>query len=209
MSEELIEIKDSYWTIAGESEGNYSEKRSKFLSFAYPVTTEEEALGHVTAVRSLYYDARHVCWAYRLGADGSTTRANDDGEPSGTAGKPILGIITSLGLTEVIVLVVRYFGGVKLGTSGLIEAYREAALAALEPAERKEYILIEEIELHFGYELMGLVMRHVKELEAEVKAQDFRESCILRLQLRQAKIPELEQRLGAVYGLTIKHSSKD
>lgn len=209
MSEELIEIKDSYWTIAGESEGNYSEKRSKFLSFAYPVTTEEEALRHVAAVRSLYYDARHVCWAYRLGANGDTTRANDDGEPSGTAGKPILGIITSLGLTEVIVLVVRYFGGVKLGTSGLIEAYREAALAALEPAERKEYILIEEIELHFGYELMGLVMRHVKELEAEVKAQDFRESCILRLQLRQAKIPELEQRLGAVYGLTIKHSSKD
>lgn len=209
MSEELIEIKDSYWTIAGESEGNYSEKRSKFLSFAYPVTTEEEALGHVTAVRSLYYDASHVCWAYRLGADGSTTRANDDGEPSGTAGKPILGIITSLGLTEVIVLVVRYFGGVKLGTSGLIEVYREAALAALEPAERKECILTEEVELHFGYELMGLVMRHVKELEAEVKAQDFRESCILHLQLRKAKIPKLEQRLGAIYGLTIKQSSKD
>ena len=209
MSEELIEIKDSYWTIAGESEGNYSEKRSKFLSFAYPVTTEEEALAHVAAVRSLYYDARHVCWAYRLGADGDTTRANDDGEPSGTAGKPILGIITSLGLTEVIVLVVRYFGGIKLGTSGLIEAYREAALAALESAERKECILTEEIELHFGYELMGLVMRHVKELEAEVKAQDFRESCILYLQLRKAKIPELEQRLGAIYGLTIKQSSKD
>ena len=209
MSEELIEIKDSYWTIAGESEGNYSEKRSKFLSFAYPVTTEEEALRHVAAVRSLYYDARHVCWAYRLGANGDTTRANDDGEPSGTAGKPILGIITSLGLTEVIVLVVRYFGGVKLGTSGLIEAYREAGLAALEPAERKECILTEEVELHFGYELMGLVMRHVKELEAEVKAQDFRESCILYLQLRRAKIPELEQRLGAIYGLTIKQSSKD
>lgn len=209
MSEELIEIKDSYWTIAGESEGNYSEKRSKFLSFAYPVTTEEKALGHVAAVRSLYYDARHVCWAYRLGADGDTTRANDDGEPSGTAGRPILGIITSLGLTEVIVLVVRYFGGVKLGTSGLIEAYREAALAALKPAERKECILTEEVELHFGYELMGLVMRHVKELEAEVKAQDFRESCILYLQLRRAKIPELEQRLGAIYGLTIKQSSKD
>ncbi|WP_249107437.1 YigZ family protein [Porphyromonas sp. oral taxon 275] len=209
MSEELIEIKDSYWTIAGESEGNYSEKRSKFLAFAYHVTTEEEALAHVATIRGLYYDARHVCWAYRLGPDGGTTRANDDGEPSGTAGKPILGIITSLGLTEIIVLVVRYFGGVKLGTSGLIEAYREATLAALEPAERKECILTEEIELHFSYELMGLVMRHVKELEAEVKAQDFRESCILRLQLRQAKIPELEQRLGAIYGLTIKQSSKD
>ena len=128
---------DSYWTLAEPSEGEYSEKRSKFLAFAYPVTTEEEALARVAELRAKYYDARHVCWAYRLGPTGEPYRANDDGEPSGTAGKPIHGILVSQGLTEVIILVVRYFGGVKLGTSGLIEAYREAALAALADAPRK------------------------------------------------------------------------
>ena len=117
------EISDSYWTLAEPSEGEYSEKRSKFLAYAYPVTTEEEALERVREVRARYYDARHVCWAYRLGPTGEPYRANDDGEPSGTAGKPIHGILVSLGLTEVIVLVVRYFGGVKLGTSGLIDAH--------------------------------------------------------------------------------------
>ena len=106
------EISDSYWTLAEPSEGEFSEKRSKFLAYAYPVTTEEEALERVREVRARYYDARHVCWAYRLGPTGEPYRANDDGEPSGTAGKPIHGILVSLGLTEVIVLVVRYFGGV-------------------------------------------------------------------------------------------------
>lgn len=196
---------DSYWTIAEASTGEYSEKRSKFLAFAYPATTEEEALAYVAALKARYYDARHVCWAYRLGSAGDITRANDDGEPSGTAGKPILGILTSQGLTELIVLVVRYFGGVKLGTSGLIEAYREASLAALAEAKRLERILTERVELHFGYELMGLVMRHVKELEASVLEQDFRERCVLRVELRQAKLLELEQRLGSVYGLSIQY----
>ena len=184
------EISDSYWTLAEPSEGEYSEKRSKFLAYAYPVTTEEEALERVREVRTRYYDARHVCWAYRLGPTGEPYRANDDGEPSGTAGKPIHGILVSLGLTEVIVLVVRYFGGVKLGTSGLIEAYREAALAALTDTPRRECIL-------------------VKETEARVVVQDFRESCFLELEQRQGCAAELRSRLEQLYGVTLLPEAPD
>lgn len=195
---------DSYWTLAEPSEGEYSEKRSKFLAFAYPVTTEEEALARVAELRAKYYDARHVCWAYRLGPTGEPYRANDDGEPSGTAGKPIHGILVSQGLTEVIILVVRYFGGVKLGTSGLIEAYREAALAALEEAPRKECILQERLSVSFPYELMGPVMRQVKETEARVLLQDFRESCLLELEIRAGRLDELYTRLERIYGVKLK-----
>ena len=201
------EISDSYWTLAEPSEGEYSEKRSKFLAYAYPVTTEEEALERVREVRARYYDARHVCWAYRLGSTGEPYRANDDGEPSGTAGKPIHGILVSLGLTEVIVLVVRYFGGVKLGTSGLIEAYREAALAALADAPRRECILTERIRLTFSYELMGPVMRIVKETEARVVVQDFRESCFLELEIRASHFSDLFTRLERIYGIELKKES--
>ena len=201
------EICDSYWTLAEPSEGEYSEKRSKFLAYAYPVTTEEEALERVREVRARYYDARHVCWAYRLGPTGEPYRANDDGEPSGTAGKPIHGILVSLGLTEVIVLVVRYFGGVKLGTSGLIEAYREAALAALTDAPRRECILTERLRLTFSYELMGPVMRIVKETEARVVVQDFRESCFLELEIRASHFSDLFTRLERIYGIELKKES--
>ena len=201
------EISDSYWTLAEPSEGEYSEKRSKFLAYAYPVTTEEEALERVREVRTRYYDARHVCWAYRLGPTGEPYRANDDGEPSGTAGKPIHGILVSLGLTEVIVLVVRYFGGVKLGTSGLIEAYREAALAALTDAPRRECILTECLRLTFSYELMGPVMRIVKESEARVLVQDFRESCLLELEIRASHFSDLFTRLERIYGIELKKES--
>ena len=201
------EISDSYWTLAEPSEGEYSEKRSKFLAYAYPVTTEEEALERVREVRTRYYDARHVCWAYRLGPTGEPYRANDDGEPSGTAGKPIHGILVSLGLTEVIVLVVRYFGGVKLGTSGLIEAYREAALAALTDAPRRECILTERLRLTFSYELMGPVMRIVKETEARVVVQDFRESCFLELEIRASHFSDLFTRLERIYGIELKKES--
>ena len=201
------EISDSYWTLAEPSEGEYSEKRSKFLAYAYPVTTEEEALERVREVHARYYDARHVCWAYRLGPTGEPYRANDDGEPSGTAGKPIHGILVSLGLTEVIVLVVRYFGGVKLGTSGLIEAYREAALAALTDAPRRECILTERIRLTFSYELMGPVMRIVKETEARVVVQDFRESCFLELEIRASHFSDLFTRLERIYGIELKKES--
>ena len=128
---------DSYYTIADTAEGTYSELRSKFLAFAIPIQTAEEALERVAQYQKEYYDARHVCWAYRLGPDGAEYRSNDNGEPSGTAGKPILGQIISQNLSDTLVIVVRYFGGVKLGTSGLIVAYRTAALEALTAATRK------------------------------------------------------------------------
>ena len=197
------ETNDSYWTLAASAEGEYSEKRSKFLAYAYPVTTEEEALERVREMRARYYDARHVCWAYRLGPTGELYRTNDDGEPSGTAGKPIHGLLVSQGLTEVIVLVVRYFGGVKLGTSGLIEAYREATLAALEDAPRRECILTEQISITFSYDLMGPVMRVVKESDARILSQDFTDICRLELEQRQGRIVELRTRLEQIYGVTL------
>lgn len=199
----LTETNDSYWTLVAPTEGEYSEKRSKFLAYAYPVTTEEKALERVREVRARYYDARHVCWAYRLGATGELYRTNDDGEPSGTAGKPIHGILVSQGLTEVIVLVVRYFGGVKLGTSGLIEAYREATLAALEDAPRRECILTEQISITFSYDLMGPVMRVVKESDARILSQDFTDTCRLELEQRQGRIVELRTRLEQIYGVML------
>ena len=189
------ETNDSYWTLAAPAEGEFSEKRSKFLAHAYPVTTEEEALERVREVRARYYDARHVCWAYRLGPTGELYRTNDDGEPSGTAGKPIHGILVSQGLTEVIVLVVRYFGGVKLGTSGLIEAYREATLAALEDAPRRECILTEQISITFSYDL--------KESDTRILSQDFTDICRLLLEQRQARVVELRTRLEQIYGVTL------
>ena len=201
------ELNDSYWTLATPAEGEYSEKRSKFLAYAYPVTTEEEALERVREVRARYYDARHVCWAYRLGPMGEPYRTNDDGEPSGTAGKPIHGILVSQGLTEVIVLVVRYFGGVKLGTSGLIEAYREATLAALAEAPRRECILTEQISLTFSYELMGPVMRVVKESDARILSQDFTDICRLALEQRQGCAAGLRTRLEQLYGVTFLPAS--
>lgn len=194
---------DSYLTIAAPAEAQYTEKRSRFLAFAFPVTSEEEALSHVAELRRKYFDARHVCWAYKLGSKGERTRSNDDGEPSGTAGKPILGQITSLGLTQVFVAVVRYFGGVKLGTSGLIVAYREAAREALEAAEQKEKILYEELTITFGYPLLGDVMRMVKEAGAAIRMQDFVESCRLTVSLRGTDAAILRQRLSAIYGVAL------
>ena len=197
---------DKYRTVHKNTigEGFYSEKRSKFLAFVHHIDSAEEALEIIKHYKKKYYDARHCCYAYRLGADGAEFRANDDGEPSGTAGKPIHGILVSLGLTEVIVLVVRYFGGVKLGTSGLIEAYREAALAALKEAPRKECILQERLSVSFPYDLMGPVMRQVKETEAKVLVQDFRESCLLQLEIQAGRLDELFTRLERIYGVELK-----
>lgn len=194
---------DTYYTIEAEAEAQYSQMRSKFIAYVIPVETEEEALAEVARLRAQYYDARHVCWAYRLGADGERYRANDDGEPSGTAGKPILGQLTSADLTNIIAIVVRYFGGIKLGTSGLIEAYREATIAAIGEATRRTCIVERRLELSFGYELMGEVMRAVKESGARVIRQDFRESCSLELSLRADDAPALYERYDRLYGVTV------
>ena len=169
-------MRDSYKVLIKPSEGTYSELRSKFLSFAIPVRTAEEAMEQVAKYQKEYFDARHVCWAYRLGPEGEEYRSNDNGEPSGTAGKPILGQMVSADVSDLIILVIRYFGGVKLGTSGLIVAYRTAAAEALVAGEFEERLVEKQLRLTFGYEHMNMVMRMVKELEPRIVAQDYKDN---------------------------------
>lgn len=194
---------DTYKTITASGEGLYKEKMSKFLSFAEPCRTPQEALEIVKMYRNEYCDARHCCWAYMLGPERKDYRSNDDGEPSGTAGKPILGQINSFCLTNLVVIVVRYFGGIKLGTSGLIEAYRIAAQEALSVAPVEERLIEEELWVAFEYPLMGEVMRVVKEEGATVLEQDFQLSCRLHLSLRRGQMPHMRQRFEDLYGATI------
>ena len=194
---------DTYKTIMQTSEGLYKEKMSKFLSFAVPCSSAQEALDIVKLYRNEYCDARHCCWAYMIGPERKEFRSNDDGEPSGTAGKPILGQINSFELTNLVVIVVRYFGGIKLGTSGLIEAYRTAAQEALSVAQVEERLIEEELQVAFEYPLMGDVMRIVKEEGATVLAQDFQLSCRLHLSLRRGQMPHMRQRFEDLYGATI------
>lgn len=185
---------DVYKTIEKAGEGIYSEKRSKFLAFAIPVSTASEVKEQVEAYQKKYYDARHVCYAYRLGEKGELFRANDNGEPSGTAGKPILGQIDSRELTNVLVVVVRYFGGIKLGTSGLIVAYRLAAAEALDATEHVQKTINGEITLRFPYHLLNDVLRVVKEEEPKVVEQIFDNDCLMRLSIRLSSLPRLVQR---------------
>lgn len=169
-------MRDSYKVLTKPSEGTYSELRSKFLAFAIPVRTAEEAMEQVAKYQEEYFDARHVCWAYRLGPEGEEYRSNDNGEPSGTAGKPILGQMVSADVSDLIILVIRYFGGVKLGTSGLIVAYRTAAAEALEAGEYAERLVEKELKLTFGYEHMNMVMRMVKDLQPRIVSQDYKDN---------------------------------
>ena len=185
---------DTYKTIEEQGEGIYTEKRSKFLAFAIPVTTVEEVKEIVEVYQKKYYDARHVCYAYRMGERGDVERSNDNGEPSGTAGKPILGQIHSKELTNVLVIVVRYFGGVKLGTSGLIVAYRLAAAEALEAVPHIEKTINEEITLRFSYPLLNDVLRIVKEEAPRVVEQTFDNECVVRLSMRLSRMPRLVER---------------
>ena len=163
-----IPMSDTYKTISSPAEGIYKEKGSKFLSFAIPVKTAEEIKEIIKEYRKQYYDARHVCYAYMLGAEHKDFRANDDGEPSGTAGRPILGQINSRELTDILVIVVRYFGGVLLGTGGLVVAYKEATADALNQAEIIEKTVDEVISVRFDYLLMNDVMRIIKDTGAQI-----------------------------------------
>ena len=185
---------DTYKTIDVASEGIYSEKRSKFLAFAIPVLSLDDIKQKVEAYQKKYYDARHVCYAYRLGERRELFRANDNGEPSGTAGKPILGQIDSRNLTNILVIVVRYFGGIKLGTSGLIVAYKTAAAAALDATEYIEKTINEEILLKFSYPLLNDVLRIVKEENAHIVEQFFDNECIIKLSIRLSCMPRLRER---------------
>lgn len=197
---------DSYKTIKEMSEGTYSEKRSKFLAFAIPVSSLDEIKEHVAAYQKKYYDARHVCYAYMLGHERLIFRANDNGEPSGTAGKPILGQINSNELTDILIIVVRYFGGIKLGTSGLIEAYRAAALEAIQNAEIITKTVDLEISFMFEYPFMNSVMKIVKELEPRIVSQSYDTDCLMTLSIRMDSMPNLRARLEKVDTLRIIES---
>ena len=185
---------DTYKTIEEQGEGIYTEKRSKFLAFAIPVQSLDDVKREVEAYQKKYYDARHVCYAYRLGERRELFRANDNGEPSGTAGKPILGQIDSRELTNVLVIVVRYFGGIKLGTSGLIVAYKAAAAEALDATEHIEKTINEEITLKFSYPLLNDVLRIVKEEAPRIVEQVFDNECVVRLSMRLSRMPRLVER---------------
>ena len=192
---------DTYLTVARLSEGLYKEKMSKFISFAVPVSTLDEAKEAIARYQKEYYDARHVCWAYMLGAARTEFRANDNGEPSGTAGKPILGQINSFGLTNVLIVVVRYFGGIKLGTGGLIEAYRAAAADAIRANEIVECLVEEDVRIFFEYPFMNDVMRIVKEENATIISQYFDLDCDMTLRQRRTMLPRLRERLSKVESL--------
>lgn len=192
---------DSFKTISSPSEGYITEQRSKFISYAIPVETAEEVKEHVDFYRKKYYDARHVCWAYMLGADRTVFRANDDGEPSSTAGKPILGVINSNELTNILILVIRYFGGVKLGTSGLIVAYRAAAQDAVANAEIIEKTVDEDITVVFEYPFLNGVMKIVKDDNPQIISQNFEMDCEMTLRIRKGEAEKLRIKLEKVESL--------
>lgn len=191
---------DNYYTIKGSGSSKYTEKMSRFLSFAVPVRTADEARQVVKRYQNDYHDARHVCWAYMLGADRKEWQLNDNGEPSGTAGKPILGQINSLELTDVLVIVVRYFGGIKLGTSGLIAAYREAARLALEDAGRKVCRVMRRVRVGFSYETADSVMRIIKNPEVTILEKAFDNMCHAVIEFPLDAGDELLGRLSKVEG---------
>ena len=191
-------MEDQYHTISENSvgEGYYTEKRSKFLAFAHHVETVEEVKSIVSAYRKQYYDARHCCYAYMLGPEQKAFRANDDGEPSSTAGKPILGQINSAGLTDILIVVVRYYGGVNLGRGGLIVAYRTAAADAIANATIEVRQVEETIKYDFTYPMMNDVMRIVKEMQPQVVDQQFDNTCSITLRIRKREAEQLRSRLN-------------
>jgi len=193
---------DTYHTIEAPSEGLYSEKRSRFLSFAFPISTPEKAKEIVADFRKRYYDAKHVCWAYMLGADRLLFRSNDDGEPSSTAGKPILGQINSNELTDILIIVVRYFGGVELGTSRLTVAYRTAAAQAIASASIKEKTVDESLSIEFEYQALNDVMRIIKEEQPNVVSQTLNMQCNMLLTIRKSRFDVLKSRLEKA-GVTV------
>ena len=193
----LCTMTDEYKTIESRvGEGYYTEKRSKFLAFAHHVETVEEVKDILAVYRKKYYDARHVCYAYMLGAERTDFRANDDGEPSSTAGKPILGQINSNELTNILIVVVRYYGGVNLGTSGLIVAYREAAADAIAHSEIVSKQVEEIITYTFSYPMMNDVMRIVKEMSPRIVSQTYDNTCEIRLAIRKSEAEQLRSRLS-------------
>ena len=177
---------DTYKTISFSSEGIYKDKGSKFLSFAIPINTADEAKEIVKQYQKKFFDARHVCYAWMLGTERTDFRTNDDGEPSGTAGKPILGQINSRNLTNILIIVIRYFGGVLLGTGGLVVAYKKATSDALNKAEIIERVMEQSYEIRFNYRLMNDVMKIIKDSEAQITHQQFDNECIMKISIRKS-----------------------
>lgn len=194
----------AYFTLQHDGEGKYTEKMSRFLSFAIKVNDAETAREYVKEYQNEYHDARHVCWAYMIGPERKEWQLNDNGEPSGTAGKPILGQINSFGLTDVVVIVVRYFGGIKLGTPGLIAAYREAARLALEDGGKQEMHEMSEVVVTFPYVAADGVMKLVKSGGIEVMEREFDNTCSLRLRFRKDMAPEITGRLSSLDGVSLR-----
>ena len=196
-------MSDFFKTLAAPSEGIYNEKMSKFLSFAIPVTSATEAKEIIKQYQKQYYDARHVCWAYMIGTERNEFLSSDNGEPSGTAGKPILGQINSFGLTNVLIIVVRYFGGILLGTSGLIVAYREAAAEAINNGTILECHQQATVTFTFPYLGMNDVMKLVKRDNLKVTEQEFDNLCKMTIQANLDDIPALKQKIADIDGTSL------
>lgn len=194
---------DKFNTISSPSEGIYKEKGSKFLSFAIPVKDEEEIKDILETYRKKYHDARHVCYAYMLGKERKDFRANDDGEPSGTAGRPILGQINSFELTDILIIVVRYFGGILLGTGGLVTAYKEAAADAIRNAKIIEKTIEIPLSIHFSYELMSEVSRLIKEFDLKITDQRFEVACDMTFAIPKKMFENVKNRFENIYGIEI------
>ena len=196
-------MSDIYYTIEGAGESQYKEKMSRFLSFAIPVSDAEEAKGEVKRFQNRFHDARHVCWAYMIGPDRLEWQLNDNGEPSGPAGKPILGQINSFELTNVLVIVVRYFGGIKLGTSGLIAAYREAAREAIEAGSIIQRSEMAQLSFTFPYLSMNDVMRLVKDTGVKVVSQEFDNACSMTVAMPSDDMERFTARLLDIDGTSL------
>lgn len=202
----MAEIKDTYQTLAVKSNGIYKEKGSKFISFAYPVNNIETIKTILEELKKEFYDSRHICYAYRLGYEGEDYRMNDDGEPSGTAGKPIYGQILSHEITNVLITVIRYFGGTKLGVSGLIQAYKASALDALNNNTIQEKIIYETLTINFDYPTMNDIMQLVKNQNLMVLYQDFRITCSMQIAVRKNDFEMILSQLQNIDGVNVEES---
>jgi uncharacterized YigZ family protein len=198
------QIRDSYKSIAAESRGLFKDNGSRFIAHAYPVETEEEVKEIVAALKKEYYDARHHVYAYRLGYLGDKFRANDDGEPSGSSGRPVLGQIDSNELSDILVVVVRYFGGIKLGIPGLIRAYKTATADAIANAEIVEKIASKMYKVHFGYMAMNSVMKVFKDMGLEQKNQQFDMECSMETKVRLSQVDTFLERMADVEGCRVE-----
>jgi uncharacterized YigZ family protein len=198
-----VEYFDAYRSIAARSEGLFKDNGSRFIALAYPVETEEEVKDIVAGLKKEYHDARHHCFAYRLGLDGSRWRANDDGEPSGSAGRPILGQIDAAGLSDILVVVIRYFGGIKLGIPGLIRAYKASTADALAQATVVEKVAGKDYRLSFPYLSMNAVMKVVKDMSLPQKDQYFAERCSMLLRVRLSQEAAFLDRVSNIEGVDV------